>query len=461
MEKNILQFVIALFFITGLVSCAANSTPTSTRLSQTTQSPNRTVATTHVASIWDRLQLVSTANLKEMRINSVDPTEEGWIDLVILTKQKNISTQKLANELMTWRQQYPSHPGNQLFPDNATLSQLEFLSTPKHIAILLPQSGPYASSALKIKEGFLNAYQANAGKQTIKFYDTAKTQDIKSLHQQAIVEGADFVIGPLVKENVQQLSTDLSSTVPTLALNYTNQSAKPSNLYEFGLLPEDEASQLADRAYEAGRKQAIIIAPQNAWGDRMTTALAARWKAKGGEIRADWHYGDKLTFNEDVARLLQVNLQADKRLMKENNNKEALVMQRRQDFDVIFLFAQPREARLIVPLLRYYYAGNVPVYATSATYSKAYSAERDSDLNGVIVCDIPWKIKGARMASTAGSSDRLYAVGQDAYMLSQSLQRLQNLPHFPLYGTTGALRLSSKQQIHRRLPCAAIRNGRV
>jgi len=81
---------------------------------------------------------------------------------------------------------------------------------------------------------------------------------------------------------------------------------------------------------------------------------------------------------------------------------------------------------------------------------------KDVDLNGVIVCDIPWNRQGSRDES---SSNRLYAVGQDAYLLSQNLSRLAEIPSFPVYGSTGALFLSPQNQIHRRIPCTAIHNG--
>lgn len=401
-----------------------------------------------------------------MENETADPGKRAWLQLVIISKQKNISTQQLANALMAWRARNPDHLGNQLLPDNSTLNQLESSPPPKQIAVLLPQSGTFASSGRTVREGFLNSYYRGLpkiGRQNVKFYDTAQTQNMSGLYQQAFNEGADFVIGPLLKENVQQISAG-SFTIPVLALNYTDTSygSLPDNFYEYGLLPEDEAAQIVDRAREAGLSRAIVIAPQNAWGNRLVSAFTTRWQAAGGSIQDSWHYTSGASFNQDIARLLRVNPTTDKQLMKNNNNREILAQQRRQDFDVIFLFSQPQDSHNIVPLLHYYYAGNVPIYATSAVYSGKPNPARDMDLNGVIVCDIPWSMRVAQGgAGDSIQSDRLYAVGQDAYLLSQSLQRFSQLPHFPIYGKTGALILSSQHQIHRRLPCVPIRNGLI
>ncbi|TAK78445.1 MAG: penicillin-binding protein activator, partial [Gammaproteobacteria bacterium] len=263
-------------------------------------------------------------------------------------------------------------------------------------------------------------------------------------YQKALSEGADFVIGPLTKEDVQALNRSGSFSVPTLALNYTDISwgSLPTNFYEFGLLPEDEVTQMVTRARSSG-SHAIIIAPNTTWGKRLVSAFSNRWQSAGGSIQDTWYYAANTNFNQDIAHLLNVNPDTDS-------------AQRRHDFDVIFLFAQPQEAHLIVPLLRYYYANNVPIYATSSVYSGTPNPAKDMDLNGVIVCDTP----SSRQAAQGGaSSNRLSAVGQDAYLLSQTLPRLSELPNFPMYGATGALILSSNHQIHRHVPCTMIQNG--
>ncbi len=395
-----------------------------------------------------------------------DSDKRAWVQLAIISKHKNISTQQLANALMSWRNQYPDHPANRLMPDDGDLNTLESQPTPTQIAVLLPESGAYGTSGRAVREGFLNAYynnQAKNSKQNVKFYDTAGSQNMAALYQQAFNEGADFIVGPLIKDNVQQLSSG-SFTVPVLALNYTDtkSGSLPNNFYEYGLLPEDEAAQLAERAHEAGHAKAIIIAPQNAWGDRMVTAFTQQWQMTGGNISDSWRYTPGADFKQDIAHLLRINLAASNEQTK-SNNINALSQLRRQDFDVVFLFSQPKDSHNIVPLLRYYYVNNnVPIYSTSAIYSGKPNPTADADLNGVIVCDIPWSMHVAQAGSSDSvQSDRLYAVGQDAYLLSQSLQRFAQLPNFPIYGKTGALAINTQHQIHRRLPCVPIRNGLI
>lgn len=457
-----LMIIITAMFIIGCTSVERPSRSILNLSQSDISSYNTALWEGDTSMVWNRLVHTSPGKLTAWQSLDNDPVKTAWLKLALLNKQNNLGTRQLARELLIWRQRNPSHPANSLFPDNHLLNTLANNTPPQHIAVLLPHGGPYDSLAQTVREGFLNAYYANlkrVGQQSVKFYDTRSTKNIAALYQQAVAEGADFIIGPLVKDNVQQLRKFKKFNVPTLALNYTDMvwGSSPRNFYEFGLSPEDEVEQIAERAHHAGRNKAIVIAPRSLWGKRLTMALSNHWKTLGGNIQDTFFYEQKTNFNAEIAKLMNVDQGLDKTLMHEMNDKTILEMQRRQDFDVIFLFSMPETARIIVPLLKYYYANDVPIYATSAVYAGKPNPTKDTDLNGVIVCDIPWK--QLQQSGNNTPQDRLYAVGQDAYLLSQALTRLVLLPNFPVYGTTGALILSPTNQIHRRLPCNRINNG--
>lgn len=466
MEKSIIIKIFLIISALLLSGCSQGSLSNLNPFaSDTTPTINPSPATAQASlwqnntqQIWAQLQSLPVSRLQTLRNDNTNKIQAGWIELALISKHHQLDTKNLINELSNWRANYPNHPANSLLPNDQTLNQLSTAPIPQHIVVFLPGDGKFGSAGQKIRQGLLNAYYANSatrGKQTIQFYDT-QNKNIVALYQQALSQGADFIIGPLLKPQVMQLSHSSQINKPTLALNYIPDSYfLPSQFYQFGLLPEDEAGQMAQRAREAGYAEAIIIAPANAWGKRLSAAFAKKWATLGGNIQEAWYFSKPSLFNEQIARLLKVDPSADKKLMQDKNNHSILEQQRRHDFDVIFLFAQPSEARLIVPLLKYYYANNVPIYATSAVYSGNPNPTKDVDLNGVTVCDIPWKVQAANK-----QADRLYAVGQDAYLLSQTLPRLLSLPAFPIYGATGALTLSG-HQIHRRLPCITVRNGTI
>lgn len=411
--------------------------------------------------VWDKIQHSSLNKLQNALAQTSDPIATGWLKLAIISKKYSTNSQELIQQLMLWRKDYPTHTANALFPDNTALAILLNTPTPKNIALLLPLSGQLSTQGQTVRDGFLNAYYEAARKnqQTVFFIDTSRTLNMATLYQQAIAQGADTVIGPLTKENVLALVKQGNFPAPTLTLNYTDISfgSLPANFYEYGLSTTDEAQQMADRAWQMGRSHALIIAPQNDWGQRIAKPLVARWQLLGGGVTDTLYYTPTTNLSQSIANLLHINTKEDKKKMQEDNSKQALEQQRRQDFDVLFLVAQPQMARQIVPLLKYYYADNIPIIASSAIYTGSPDPQKDSDLNGVYFCDIPWILNPQH--ATDQQFNRLYAVGIDSYTISNNISRLNQLPYFPIYGATGALSLTVKHQIYRRLPWTQMHAG--
>ncbi|EKD70721.1 MAG: hypothetical protein ACD_46C00428G0004 [uncultured bacterium] len=461
MKKDILSKITLMLTIAGLASCSSMELPSLSSLSFTSHTKptghyNASLWAGTTSEIWNKLVRTSSAKLVTMEAQTTDPTQKAWIQLALITKRYSTNNAKLTQEVLAWKQQNPSHPANAILPNDGTLNNITTAPTSKQIAVLIPEQGAYASAGQAVRAGIMQAYYSHPGKLGVKFYDTTGA-NLADLYQRAVSEGATFVIGPLTKEEVRDLSQSTSFSVLTLALNYTDNSL-PANFYEFGLLPEDEAGQLAERARKGGQSRALIIAPQSAWGNRLVSTFTDRWEAMGGSISETWYFSANTNFNQTVPQLLHVNPNSVNPTTEQNSSTAELAKKRRQDFDVIFLFSQPQYARQIVPLLRYYYVNNVPIYATSAVYSGKPNPTKDVDIEGVIVCDIPW---GSNGSNDTVKSDRLFAVGQDAYLLSQTLTRLINMPKFPIYGKTGALTLGSDHKIHRSLPCKSIRNGQI
>lgn len=352
-----------------------------------------------------------------------------------------------------------------MLPPATVTTQATAVNEPqiKHAALLLPLSGNLAQAGLAVKEGFLAAYYASDPKPplTIDFYDTASQTEVTKLYQQAIDKGADFVIGPLTKSEVQALKSGLSQMpVTTLALNYTELSffALPKNLYQFGLSPLDEAQQIANNS-KLNPNRALLITPQNPWGESIAQTLQQVWTARGGKLVAH------LTYNahQDIATQIKATL------LIRNNDKQS-AQQRRNDIDVIFLAATPDIARQIQPLLKFYHAGNIPIYALSSIYNGTPNPASDRDLDGIIFCDTPWTIVNSytqskiyqQLASLSPDNfqrvTRLYALGIDSYHLMWSLVGDNVASGFHYSGATGDLTIY-RRQVQRHLPWAQFNNG--
>lgn len=134
---------------------------------------------------------------------------------------------------------------------------------------------------------------------------------------------------------------------------------------------------------------------------------------------------------------------------------------------MIFLIADPAQARQIKPTLAFHYAGNIPVYATSHIYSGVPNPGVDRDLNGIRFNTMPWlfdsqspekKMIDQNTQSSAIYS-RLHAMGVDAFRLYPRLPQLAQVPEMRLYGATGALRLLPDGRIEREQIWVRMRNG--
>ncbi|MER1812194.1 penicillin-binding protein activator, partial [Proteus mirabilis] len=174
---------------------------------------------------------------------------------------------------------------------------------------------------------------------------------------------ADYVVGPLTKNQVATVAA-LNHPVPTLLLN-DSDTVLQDNSYLFGLSPVNEAIQVAMKAKTKGYNKALIIAPKSDWGNEVTKAFTKQGQEGGGKVVDSYLYGSSEDMNKRMRDFLQISdSQAREKQLKEvlGYNLQFLTS-RRQDFDMIFLLAYPSKARQIMPLLKYYYAGDVPVFA--------------------------------------------------------------------------------------------------
>ncbi|MCL5261377.1 MAG: penicillin-binding protein activator [Gammaproteobacteria bacterium] len=351
---------------------------------------------------------------------------------------------------------------------------------PHNIALLLPLSGQLAQTSQAIRNGFLAAYSASSDKSkiNIKIINTSGG-NIGDLYHQALVNGAQVIVGPLTKTEVAEVQRLEPLSVPIIALNTVDDYAKNpvANLYQFGLLPQDEAIQAAMKMLSDNHQHAAVIAVNNQWGRKISATFKEKYQANGGDVVVDLDF----TNNGDLANQVCNIVAADPSEMcvkvsrKNRHDRDRPVPVRRQDIDAIFLVASPAEARQIVPLLKFYYAGDLPVYSISAIYSGVNQPTADQDLDGVIFCDMPWVLRDEAALSptltairnqvvsvwpdAAGNFGKLYALGVDAYNLATSLNTLTAAPQSGIPGATGVLYLDNYNHIYRELTWVQFQAG--
>lgn len=416
-------------------------------------------------TLWLTLINLPVAELNTLDVESPNQSElHGWLQLALISHQHRNNSKSLLAALDQWQSHHGDHPANRILPNPLDSIANKMLVQPKKVALLLPLSGALSGPGDAIRDGFIAAHKANSGtaETEIKFYDTDKG-DVARIYEQAITEGAEYVVGPLTKGHVATIA-GMNHPVPTLLLNDSAATIQ-DNSYLFGLSPANEAIQVADKARSKGYSRALIIAPQNDWGTEVTKAFATQWKAKGGQVVDTFAYGSHEDLNKGVRDFLHIteSQTREKQIKLLLGQNLQISTSRRQDFDMIFLLAYPSKARQIMPLLKYYYAGDVPVYATSSVYTGSANALKDKDLDGVIFCDIPWVFShqmGTRnWPEQFNSYNRLYALGMDSYALATQLNQLILFPADGSKDANGVLYLKPSQQVARVLEWGQFKQG--
>ena len=416
-------------------------------------------------ALWLTLTRLPTAELNALSVEAPRGSVlDGWIQLALISRRNDGHDQRMLAQIEQWQARFPHHPGHYILPSSLSTVSTSLFSPPKKMALLLPLTGPLAGPGGAVKEGFMAGFRAAhpADVSNVRFYNT-DAANVEALYQQAVDEGADYIVGPLSKTNVTTVAS-MPHPVPTLLLNDVDKRPQ-EHAYQFGLSPSNEARQVAMKARKNGYAHALVIAPSGDWGDEVVAAFASQWRAKGGHLVDTLHYRQ----NDDMGAIMRDFLRISdseargKQLKALLGQNIELAPSRRQDFDVIFLLAYPSYARQIMPLLNYYYAGDIPVYATSAVYAGTPNAMRDRDLEGLVFCDMPWvfthQMGNKNWPEQFNSYNRLYALGVDSYALSTQLNQLLLFPSMGVSDQSGVMYLNSSQQIERLFAWGQFKNG--
>ncbi|KRW67004.1 hypothetical protein AO735_08090 [Pseudomonas sp. TTU2014-096BSC] len=402
--------------------------------------------------------------------DSTDPDLSGWLALARSVKQAGTLDQQ-QRAIDNWVQQNPQHPAAQQLPEPLVMLR-ELADRPlTHVALLLPMDGPLAGVARALRDGFLAAHlQAHpeGSELQIELYDSTRLGSLDTFYRQAKAAGVQLVVGPLEKNLVRQLSEKDELPITTLALNYSDAGqTTPPQLFQFGLAAEDEAREVARRAWADGHRRAIALTPRGEWGARVLDAFRRSWEEAGGTLVAAQALAEPVEMANQIASILQIRNGESR---SQSTGGSATQPTRRQDVDFLFLAATPQQAQQVKPTLIFQYAGDLPVYATSHLHAANENRSQYLDLEGIRFAETPWLLDPQlplrqqverQWPQAGGSLGRLYAMGADAYLLAPRLNQLLALPDTQLEGMSGVLTLNPAQRIERQLPWAEFQDGEV
>lgn len=439
------------------------------------QQPDATTLYTGYSELlWQNLSALSDSQLESLRTGA-NQTTLGWLSLAQLSRRYIGQPEALQQALTDWQRRYPMLPTVAQLPD--AVQQLFSLTPyqPKRIAVLLPFNGQFRPHAQAIQYGILAAASA---KQATALVFIDSQQSAAAMQQQVTQAQADFVIGPLLKDQVDRISQHSDWPWPTLFLNSNDSGTRPnSELFYFALSMEDEAAQMAQLFAQKNYRNPVVISSANNISLRMQQRFSAQWQQLGHASPEQHKFNNKEELETLINRLLETDRSRERVRQISNLMPEALEADphSRLDIDAIYLIADPVQTQLFKPFVDVSVsqtAPRLPVYASSRSHSTGLDSTDQRDLNGLTFTEMPWMLNEQNSVALRQqyqqlfpeqdeTLQRLFAMGFDAYQLVGSLRQQQKLPATVFQGLTGQLRLDSNGSIVRQLSWASYRNNRL
>ena len=420
----------------------------------------------NILQLWQLLAVTDPQQIVETLTKDHPEEIQSWLRLAALATPNHTDIPKLLKQFEDWKSRHQ----NWTLPDSLRedlILRWEYLDfSPGKIALLLPLTGTYAKYGKAIRDGFMNAHRTTTPEFTVQFYNTDTDLSISDVYRKALAENADLVIGPLLKENVDEIVQTEEPAVPIITLNYAAPASRHGEIFQFGLRPEDEAVQLADKMHEDEHPFIIILTPDSEWGERLSDAFLRRYLELGGKVRQivryDPSFVDYTIILEDVLRLDE-SVERHRQISRIIGHRPEFDPRIRDDVSAAVLFADSKRAAMVYPQMKYHYADKLPVYTTSHVYKPTESnGKRNRDLDGLIYCDAPIVINVPENTSRAvnpGPYPRLFALGMDSHRLISRF-RLMSIARVTLQGLTGELSVAPSRQLFRKLQWAKFRRGK-
>lgn len=311
----------------------------------------------------------------------------------------------------------------------------------------------------------------------LKIYDTS-ARSMDEVLNQVQQDGASIVVGPLLKNNVEELMKS-HTLLNVLALNQPEATEDRPNICYFALSPEDEARDAAQHIHEQGKQSPLVLVPRSALGDRVTNAFVEEWRKLDDGTVLQQKFGStaelKMGINGGTGIAMtgspvSANLPQQQDLTIPAAPTEAQIAGNGK-VDAAYILATPDEIALIKPMIamRTGSQSNVTLYASSRSSQSNAGPDFRLEMEGLQFSEIPMLAGNnpalMQQALSAMHNDyslaRLYAMGVDAWTLANHFSGMRQMPGFTINGNTGDLSATQNCVINRKLPWLTYQQGQI
>lgn len=307
----------------------------------------------------------------------------------------------------------------------------------------------------------------------LKIYDTT-TQPMSQLLAQVQQDGATIVVGPLLKDNVEQVIKS-NTSLNVLALNQPEKIENRVNICYFALSPEDEARDAAHHIHDQGKQTPLLLVPRGALGDRVVNAFANEWLKLGGGTVLQQRLGSTAELRGSVNSGISLSGTPVSTLPSAQDSAlgspSDVPVSSTGGVDAAYILATPEQIAYVKPMiaLRNGSQSGVTLYASSRSAQGTSGPDFRLEMEGLQYSEIPM-LAGSnpalqQQALAAVRNDyslaRLYAMGADAWSLANHFSQMRQVPGFELNGNTGDLTATQDCVINRKLSWLKYQGGQI
>lgn len=360
-----------------------------------------------------------------------------------------------------WVKDNPTHPGRLYLDPDTDMSLIKIASAAdspaealdsalaghewtgaRHIAVLMPLSGKFGSFGEAFRSGVETYRGANPGAQ-ISYYDT-NGKDVIELYNNAMAQGAEFIIGPLLKENVARLS-EVDTTVPVIFINSNDGSGHGQFQYFYALSPEDEGIEAALKIRDDGYTHPAVIIPDQQKGSRVAESFLREWRNISGSSSVPViRFRDRISLKDTIASGISGEHRPDS----------------------YYIYASPLESSVIRQEIKSITGKSPECYITGRSNPGISNASVERTMAGMKLGDMPWMLQSSDLRRTArgalrrSSSDTLkfFALGYDSLMMVPNIRQLDS--GSSVEGLTGTITISGNGTVKRGIQWITIGDSR-
>lgn len=424
-----------------------------------------------ITNIWQDFQRLSQWQLNLLSQDKA-PLSEGWLQLTAISNKFSHNQAQLTYQLSIWQKKFKLHPANIIAKQLTSFSLTE--KSIKNIAVILPLTGKQHAAGLAIQQGVLASFNNDENKK-LHFLDS-NSVNWYSLNSEFARLNIDYVIGPLLKANVDKYITHTSSStqsqndymlnasselfgfkteqesttsqqsqatdyitaidsqsaiesylkpqqnsqiIDTLLLNIPAKTSLNDRHTVLSMRPEDEASQAAATLSRQTFQHPIVLSQKNVVSKRIAQAFAQQWHRITGNTIEIIYY--------DTGAQMQANIKASLAVDKSKARIDELKgrvnqtlktqTRNRRDIDMIYLVGTPEQTRLVKPYIEVNispFAEVISVFASSRSHSTQSDYSTNSDLRGLTFTEIPWLLSGEKDTELSSISNRIWPNRSDS-----------------------------------------------